>query len=182
MHLAVPCAKLPFMSRLMLLFVLVPALELVLLIEIGSRIGTLSTLALIVVTGVVGAQLAGRQGLDVLRRIQQETSEGRLPAVSVIDGAFILVAGALLVTPGILTDVVGLLFLVPAFRRCLGRALRRRFEQAVREGRIHVEHVQTQARWEPRELREEKVVRDLRDRRDPSGPPAEDELPRSHSD
>lgn len=170
------------MPRLMLLFVLVPALELVLLIEIGSRIGTLSTLALIVVTGVVGAQLAGRQGLDVLGRIQRETSEGRLPAVSLIDGAFILVAGALLVTPGILTDVVGLLLLVPAFRRRLGRALRRRFEQAVREGRIRVEHVQTQARWEPREPREEKVVRDLRDLRDPTEPPADDELPRSRSD
>lgn len=170
------------MSRLMLLFILVPALELVLLIEIGSRIGTLSTLALILVTGVVGAQLAGRQGLDVLRRIQRETSEGRLPAVSLIDGAFILIAGALLVTPGILTDVAGLLCLVPAFRRSLGQALRRRFEQAVREGRIRVEHVQTQDRWEAREPREEKVVRDLRDLRDPEDPPEDGEAPRSRAD
>ncbi len=167
------------MPRLITLFVLVPAIELVLLIEIGSRIGTLSTLALIVVTGVVGAQLAGRQGLDVLRRIQRETSEGRLPAVSLIDGAFILVAGALLVTPGILTDVVGLLCLVPAFRRRVGRALRVRFEQAVREGRIRVEHVQTQARWEPREPREEKLVQDLRD---PGDPPGSGEAPRSRDD
>lgn len=185
MHLAVPCAKLDPMPRLIPLFVLVPAIELVLLIEIGSRIGTLSTLALIVVTGVVGAQLAGRQGLDVLRRIQRETSEGRLPAVSLMDGAFILVAGALLVTPGVLTDVVGLLCLVPAFRRRVGRALRLRFEQAVREGRIRVEHVQTQARWEPREPREpreEKLVRDLRDLRDRGDPPGSGEAPRSRDD
>jgi len=173
------------MPRLMLFFILVPALELVLLIEIGSRIGTLSTLALIVVTGIVGAQLAGRQGLGVLQRIQRETGQGRLPAVSLIDGAFILVAGALLVTPGILTDVVGLLFLVPVFRRRLGRALRRRFEQAVREGRIRVEHVQTQAPWPPsvpREPREEKLVRDLRDLRDSGESPGEGGAPRSRPD
>jgi len=167
----------------MLLFVVVPAIELVLLIEIGSRIGTLRTLALIVVTGIVGAQLAGRQGLDVLRRIQRETSLGRLPAASLIDGAFILVAGALLVTPGILTDVVGLLCLVPAFRRRLGRVLRRRFEEAVREGRIRMERVETRARREPGPAwdgpREEKEVWDLRR---PAGRSGDDDLPRPRAD
>ena len=95
------------MGRLLLLFVLVPALELVLLIELGQRIGTLPTLGLIVLTGVVGASLARSQGLRVLQELQRETEAGRLPAEPLVDGALILVAGALLVTPGVLTDAFG---------------------------------------------------------------------------
>ena len=126
------------MGRLLLLFVVVPAVELMLLIEVGGRIGTLATVGLIVVTGVAGAALARRQGLGVLARLQRETAEGRLPAESLADGVFILVAAALLVTPGILTDVVGLLFLVPAFRSVAKRILWRRLERAVRERRVQM--------------------------------------------
>lgn len=149
------------MLRLLLLFVALPALELALLIEVGSRIGTLATLALIAVTGVVGATLARRQGLGVITLIQRETAEGRLPAGTLVDGAIILVAGALLVTPGILTDAFGFLCLVPAFRQLLKRALLRRLQRAAREGRIDV-HVYTGDGWN---RREEKEVRDLRDDR-----------------
>ena len=120
----------------MLLFVVVPAAELALLIEIGSRIGTVATLGIIAATGVLGAALARRQGLGVLRRLQQETNAGRLPADPLIDGAFLLVAGALLVTPGVLTDVVGFLCLVPAFRNMVKRDVRRRLERAVLDGRV----------------------------------------------
>ncbi len=157
------------MGRLLFLFVVVPAVELVLLIELGTRIGTAATLALIVVTGFVGAALARRQGLGVLRRVQAESQAGRLPADSLMDAAMILVAGALLVTPGILTDAVGFLCLVPVFRSGVKRELRRRFERAVEEGRIQVA-VHTEGRgfdeWGPRE---ERVVHDLRDAR--GGPP-----------
>lgn len=156
------------MPKLLLLFVVVPAVELVLLIEIGGRIGTLATLALIVVTGIVGASLARRQGVGVIRVIQEEMNSGRLPTESLVDAAFILVAGALLVTPGILTDAVGFLCLVPAFRRHARHVLRRRFEQAAREGRIRVQQVRTEAAWGPRE---EKVVTDLRDLQDAGRPP-----------
>jgi len=126
------------MGRLLLLFVVLPAVELALLIELGSRFGTLHTLGLIVITGVVGASLARGQGLHVVRQIQSEIAEGRLPAGSLIDGVMILIAGALLVTPGILTDTFGFLCLVPAFRSAAKRTLLRRFEKAVQENRLHV--------------------------------------------
>lgn len=126
------------MGRLLLLFVLLPAVELALLIELGSRFGTLHTLALIVVTGVVGAALARGQGLHVVRQIQGEVAEGRLPAGSLVDGVMILIAAALLVTPGILTDAFGFLCLVPAFRRAAKRVLLQRLEKAVAENRVHV--------------------------------------------
>ena len=127
------------MGRLLLLFVVLPALELGLLISVGRRIGTLETVGLIVATGVVGASLARSQGLQVLARVQGELGAGRLPAESLVDGLIILVAAALLVTPGVLTDAFGLLCLVPGFRRLLKRRLRRRFERAVAEGRVRMD-------------------------------------------
>jgi UPF0716 protein FxsA len=145
------------MLRLLLLFVVLPAVELALLIELGGRIGTPATLGLIVVTGIVGASLARQQGLGVLRRLQEESEAGRLPAGSLVDGVLILVAAALLVTPGILTDAFGFLCLVPGFRSLVKRELRRRFERAVREQRLDVQ-VYADDGWGPRE---EKVVYDL---------------------
>ena len=133
------------MGRLLLLFVVLPALELALLISLGRWIGTFETVGLIVVTGVVGASLARSQGLQVLARVQDELSAGRLPAESLVDGLIILVAAALLVTPGVLTDAFGLLCLVPGFRRLLKRWLRRRFERAVEEGRVQMEIHHTRA-------------------------------------
>lgn len=126
------------MGRLLLLFVLVPAVELALLIELGGRIGTLATLGLIAGTGVVGASLARSQGLSVLRQVQRELDAGRLPAGALVDGAIIVIAGALLMTPGILTDALGFSCLVPGFRRLIKRTLWRRFENALRDQRIHV--------------------------------------------
>ncbi len=99
-------------------------------------IGTPATLGIIVLTGAVGASLARRQGLRVLRDLQAETTAGRLPADPLMDGAIILLAGALLITPGILTDVFGFLCLIPATRALGKRAVRRRFERAMREGRV----------------------------------------------
>lgn len=127
------------MGRLLLLFIVLPAVELWTLVTLGARIGIPLTVALIVVTGLVGANLARRQGLQVLARVQAELAEGRLPAEPLVDGVIILVAAALLVTPGALTDVFGLACLVPGLRRIGKRWLRRRFERAVAEGRVAVE-------------------------------------------
>lgn len=129
------------MAGLLLLFIGVPALELWLLIEIGQRIGTLETLALIVVTGVVGASLARRQGLQVLATVQRELAEGQLPGSALIDGMLILLASALLVTPGILTDAVGFLCLLPLFRRLLRRSVARWLERSIEQGTIQVQSV-----------------------------------------
>ena len=126
------------MAKLLLLFVLVPAVELALLIEIGSRIGTASTLLLIVMTGVVGASLASRQGLEVLRQIQAEVAVGRMPGSAIVDGVIILLAGVVLMTPGVLTDLLGFLCLIPGTRRLIKIRLRRAFERAARQGRARV--------------------------------------------
>ncbi len=145
------------MTRLLLFFVVLPTAELALLIEVGKRVGTGTTLALIVATGIVGASLARRQGLSVLGVIRRETAAGRLPASTLIDGVIILLAGALLVTPGILTDAFGFLCLVPAFRRLVKRELVRRLERAAGEGRVEV-RLYGDDPWGPRE---EKEVRDV---------------------
>jgi UPF0716 protein FxsA len=126
------------MARLLLAFILVPIVELALLIELGRHVGLAATLGLIVVTGTVGAWLARRQGLGVLRRMREETAAGTLPAEAVVDGVIIVAAGALLLTPGLLTDAVGFACLVPASRRWLKSTFRRRFEAAVRQGRVRV--------------------------------------------
>jgi UPF0716 protein FxsA len=122
------------MGRLLLLFILVPILELILLIQLGGLIGTLPTIGLIVLTGALGASLARWQGLSVLRQIQQEMAAGRLPAGSLVDGVIILMAAALLVTPGLLTDIFGFLCLVPGFRGFMKRLLKRRLERSLRNG------------------------------------------------
>lgn len=126
------------MARLLLLFVLVPLAEMVLLIEIGKRIGILATLGLIFLTGVIGASLARYQGLAVLRQVREETAAGRVPAGPLIDGVLILVAGAVLITPGVLTDLFGFLCLIPAARSVFKRYLRQRFERAVERGEVKV--------------------------------------------
>ena len=129
------------MGRLLLLFLIVPIAELYLLIEIGQRIGTISTLALIFLTALLGSALARRQGLGVLRRMQSEMAEGRLPASSMVDGVLILLAGAVLITPGVLTDLVGFLVLIPVTRGLIKAYLWKRIERAVKRGaaRVHVD-------------------------------------------
>ncbi len=124
------------MDRLLLLFILVPIAELALLIEIGSHLGLPATLALIVSTGALGAYLARRQGLGVLAKIRSEMDEGRLPTGQLVDGALILVAGAVLMTPGVLTDALGFFCLIPAGRKRLKSYLSRRFERAVKSGNL----------------------------------------------
>ncbi len=126
------------LSRLFLLFIVVPAIELVLLIQMGQWIGTLPTVGLIVVTGIVGAYLARQQGLNVLTRIQQETQSGQMPAGALLDGAMILVAGAVLMTPGVLTDALGFLLLIPTTRKLLRQFAWRQIQQMMARGQIRV--------------------------------------------
>jgi UPF0716 protein FxsA len=131
------------MGTLLLLFVGLPALELWLLIEVGRLIGTLETIALIVVTGIVGASMARQQGLRVLSEVQARVAAGDMPADSLVDGIMILVASALLVTPGVLTDAFGFLCLIPGFRALVKGEVVRRFEKAVEENRVHFHYTES---------------------------------------
>ena len=120
------------LARLLALFIALPLAEIVLLIEIGSRIGTLATLAILVLTAVLGAFLAHREGLKVLWRIREKMAQGVMPDEELIDGALILAAGIVLLTPGLLTDAAGVLLLVPGSRQALKRWLRDRFGRRIR--------------------------------------------------
>ncbi len=108
------------MPWLFILFVLVPALELYLLIEIGTVIGAWNTFLLILGTGLLGSWLAKSQGLATWRSMNQRFNQGQIPGRELMDGAIILVCAALLLTPGVLTDAIGLAGLIP-FTRSLFR-------------------------------------------------------------
>lgn len=111
---------------LALLFLVVPAIEIYLIVVVGGVIGPAATLAIVAVTAVVGAALARRQGLEVLRRLQESMATGRGIERSLAEGALVLVAGVLLLTPGFATDAVGLALLAPPVRRwAAGRILQR---------------------------------------------------------
>ncbi len=122
------------MGRLLLLFIVVPIVELILLIQLGGLIGLWPTIGLIVVTGAAGASLARWQGLSVLRQIQLDMASGKLPGGALVDGVIILMAAALMVTPGLLTDIFGFLCLVPSVRGVMKRMLKRRLERAITDG------------------------------------------------
>ena len=112
------------LGRLAFLFVVIPVLELVLLIELGRYIGPLPTIGIVVLTGVTGAWLARTEGLRVFFRFQEELVSGRLPGQAMLDGICVLVGGAFLLTPGVITDVLGFSLLLPFTRqlRATGRS------------------------------------------------------------
>jgi UPF0716 protein FxsA len=111
---------------LFLLFLVLPIAELFVIIQVGHVVGLVDTLALLVLISVAGAWLVKREGLSVLRRARAQLDAGFVPGRELIDGSLILLAGALMLTPGFLTDVVGLLLLLPPVRAGLRAAVRRR--------------------------------------------------------
>ena len=120
--------------RLLLLFTTVPLIELALLVVIDRHIGLAATLALVVTTAMVGAWLARSQGLRTLGRLQAELQNGRMPAEPMLDGLIILIAGAVLLTPGLLTDLFGFFLLVPAGRAIVRREVTKRLQQRFAAG------------------------------------------------
>ena len=123
-------------SALLILFVALPLVELFLLFELAGHVGGLTTVAIVVCTGVVGASIARFQGLHVLWAIRNDMSEGRLPAAHLMDGVMILVAGALLITPGLITDIAGFLLLFPPARVRMKTWLRKELERRIGQGSI----------------------------------------------
>ncbi|MEN8763145.1 MAG: FxsA family protein [Thiogranum sp.] len=106
---------------LFLLFLLVPLVEIYFLIKVGSVIGAVPTIALVVFTALLGAMLLRFQGLVTLTRSRQVMAQGQLPALEMLEGVLLVFAGALLLTPGFFTDAIGFIFLVPPFRQALIR-------------------------------------------------------------
>jgi UPF0716 protein FxsA len=117
-----------------ILFLVVPFVEIYLLVEIGARIGAPWTILLVVVTAVVGAWLVRIQGLATWRRFQVSLARNELPATALVEGLCLLIAGALLLTPGFFTDIVGFACLVPPFRRTLIKRFIQRTAWKVTQG------------------------------------------------
>ena len=114
--------------KLFLAFTIIPIIEIYLLIEIGSMFGALTAVALVILTGFLGAFLARMQGLQTLYRIQESLREGRMPSGVLLDALLIGIAGLVLLTPGFLTDSAGFLLLIPATRNAIKNWLRRQIE------------------------------------------------------
>lgn len=114
---------------LFLLFIVFPVAELYVIIRVGSSIGFLNTLGLIVLVAVVGSWLVKREGLRVWAKFNDSVVQGRVPTREIIDGVLILVAGALLLAPGFLTDVIGILVLFPPTRAMFRSMLTKRAQR-----------------------------------------------------
>ena len=128
--------------RLALLFVLTPLVELAILVYLGTIIGALYTILIVVATGILGAFMARNQGLAALSRIRGSIERGIIPSDEIFDGALILAGGLLLLTPGIITDIIGFALLVPQTRRIIGRWLRSLIRRRIQRGEIRYWEVQ----------------------------------------
>ena len=100
-------------------FILVPILEIYLFITVGSYIGALPTIFLVLLTAVIGVALLRKQGLSTLQKVQSQLQQGELPASSMLEGMLLFFAGALLLTPGFFTDCIGFLLMIPPLRRTI---------------------------------------------------------------
>lgn len=114
--------------KLFLAFTLVPVFEIYLLIKVGGHIGAFKTVLLVIATGFAGAYLARLQGLQTMLRVRNSLEQGRMPTEELLDAVLIFAAGLVLLTPGFLTDAVGLLLLFPEIRYHVKRYLKRRLE------------------------------------------------------
>ena len=124
--------------RLFLLFTLVPALELYLIIKVGQSIGAFNTLLIILFTGVLGAYYARQQGFKVFSNIQWRMQQGDVPGDDLVNGAMLLVGGALLITPGFVTDFLGFSLIFPPTREAMKRSVSLYLQRKIDRGEIRI--------------------------------------------
>jgi len=125
---------------LILLFLGLPVIELFLLLKLHDLVGLAPTILIVFGTGILGAWLVRRQGISILMAIQRETAAGNLPAPQLLDGAMILIAGAFLLTPGLLTDAAGFALTVPYVRAGIRAALSKWLERRIKSGYVQVRY------------------------------------------
>ena len=115
--------------RLIAIFIIIPLVELVILIKVGSYIGLWPTILIVILTGILGAALARQQGFMIINKIRSDVNSGRVPAQELIDGVLILVGGIVLLTPGFLTDICGFLLLIPPTRSVFKRLIKSQLQK-----------------------------------------------------
>ena len=125
-------------AKLLLLFTLGPLVELYLLLELGRRVGPGPTVILVLATGFFGVFLARAQGFLVLRRIIEDLRCGEMPGDELLNGVMVLIGGAFLLTPGLISDTVGFLLLIPATRNRVKKVVLRKLKRALDEGTLRI--------------------------------------------
>jgi UPF0716 protein FxsA len=125
-------------AKLLLLFTLGPLVELYLLIELGRVVGPLPTIGLVLATGFFGVFLALAQGLLVLRSIADQLRCGEMPADELLNGVMVLIGAAFLLTPGLISDTVGFLLLIPVTRACFKKVVLRKLKKALDGGSLRI--------------------------------------------
>ncbi|WP_320044861.1 FxsA family protein [uncultured Desulfobacter sp.] len=124
--------------KLFLCFTLIPVAELYILIHLGGIIGGFNTIILVILTGFLGAYLARMEGLNTMMKVRRNLNQGLMPAEDLLDAFIILIAGLVLITPGLLTDTAGLFLLWPPTRNKFKRFLRKKFDEMAANGSINI--------------------------------------------
>jgi UPF0716 protein FxsA len=124
--------------KLFLCFTLIPVVELYLLIKVGTVLGGINTILLVIISGFLGAWLARLEGMNTLMKLRANLQQGLMPAEELLDAVIIFIAGVVLITPGFITDVLGLLLLWPVTRNRLKRFLRKKFDELNAKGNINI--------------------------------------------
>ncbi|MCP3899812.1 MAG: FxsA family protein [Desulfobacteraceae bacterium] len=126
--------------KLFLAFTLIPVFELYLLIKIGTLVGSVNTILLVIFTGFFGAWLARMEGMHTMLKVRSNLEQGIMPKEELVDALIIFCAGVVLITPGILTDCTGLLLLWPVTRKKFKEFLRKKFDEMNQQGNINITH------------------------------------------
>ncbi len=124
--------------KLFLAFTIIPFIEIYLLIKIGSYLGAFNTVVIVICTAFLGAFLARYQGFQTMLRVRESLERGEMPAEELLDALLILLAGIVLLTPGFLTDLAGLMILIPTTRLMFKRWLRKKFDAWTSQKRVDV--------------------------------------------
>lgn len=125
------------LGKLILLFTVIPIVELFILFQIAEVTSGFATVLLVIFTGIVGAYLAKSQGRIIIMRIRTDLNRGKMPANELINGLCVLVGGALLLTPGIITDIVGFSLVIPLTRTIFKKYIKDKFSEKIRAGQVH---------------------------------------------
>lgn len=122
--------------KLILLFTLLPLIDFAILLNIGSYIGFKYTLAIVILTGLTGAYFAKREGRDIITKIKFDISQGKMPADELLGGLCVIIGGAFLLAPGLITDVLGLMLVLPITRTSFVNIIKRRFKSMLTGGSL----------------------------------------------
>ncbi len=144
-------------SFLFFLFTILPLAELYLLFKIGGVIGTGNTFLIIFLTGILGAFFVRNQGLITLHNIQRDMGQGKVPTKQLMHGFLIFGGGLLLLTPGFLTDILGMLFILPLSRHLIAKLAENAFAKGMKSGHIHVKTYHYQQHHHPENFQQEKL-------------------------